>query len=102
MNTLLREQVEALEEHVEALENSLRAAPPPLPAVSDAITSRVELAAQLAALNATLSKLPEQLRNTSKEFKELYPDGVFCVQLDIDIRSNVNDKDAKDLSPKRH
>ena len=99
MNRLLREQVKALEEQVKALKDQLAGVNTPLPAVAGAIASRAELAAQLIALNETLSQLPGQLDATAKEFRELYPDGVFRVHLDIDIRSNAKDEHSINLSP---
>ena len=99
MNRLLRQQVEALERQVEALKDQLAGVDTPLPAVAESIASRVQLTAQLVALNETLSQLPSQLDATAQEFKELYPEGTFRVTLDIDIRSNAEAEDPVILSP---
>ena len=56
-------------------------------------TPEQDLATTLAELGQTLNALPDRLETVSKEFKKIYPNGVFDVQINIDIRSN---KDAGD------
>ena len=50
-----------------------------------------ELAASMAQLATILQELPGQLDETAKKFKEVYPDGTFTVELNIDIRTNADD-----------
>ena len=56
-------------------------------------TPEKDLAVSLSELGNSLNALPNRLETVSKEFKKIYPNGVFDVQISIDIRSN---KDAKD------
>ena len=53
---------------------------------------------QLLAI--TLQELPAQLDDTAKKFKEVYPDGVFSVRMEIDIRTNAKDDNPMDLVQK--
>lgn len=57
------------------------------------------LAESMQELSAVLAALPEQLDQTARQFKAVYPDGEFTVDIDITIRSHPQSAGAIDLSP---
>ena len=56
-----------------------------------------ELAASMAQLATILKELPGQLDETAKKFNEVYPEGTFTIELNIDIRTNAEDPNAIEL-----
>ena len=57
------------------------------------------LAESMQELSAVLSALPEQLDQTARQFKAVYPDGEFTVDIRVTIRSHPGSEEAIDLSP---
>lgn len=66
-------------------------------AIGEAKKRQANLAQSMQELAEALEKLPGRLDKVAKEFKTIYPDGTFTVQVHIDIRTG--EEPAVDLSP---
>nr|MDA3962373.1 PDZ domain-containing protein [Planctomycetota bacterium] len=62
-------------------------------------TEEVQLAQAMMELSQTLSELPDKLDVAAQQFKAVYPDGEFTVDIVVRISSNKDSADAIDLSP---
>ena len=58
-----------------------------------------DLAEAMQELSDTLSSLPERLDTAARQFKAVYPDGEFTVDIVIRITSDADSADTIDLSP---
>ena len=58
-----------------------------------------DLAQAMSSLSTTLDVLPGRLERAAKQFKTVYPEGEFIVNIEITIRSHPEDEVLLDLSP---
>lgn len=65
----------------------------------DRAREETDLAEAMQELSDTLSTLPERLDTAARQFKAVYPDGEFTVDIVIRITSDADSADAIDLSP---
>ena len=52
----------------------------------------------MQALIATLNELPDRIDQAASQFKQIYPDGEFNIDITISIKSNTKAKDPLSLS----
>jgi membrane-associated protease RseP (regulator of RpoE activity) len=88
----LREATKRME-NLRNQNNALRAA---LPATDP---QQVPLSVAMQNLADSLNALPERIDGTAREFKRIYPNGRFQVQIVIDIATDASSTAPLDLSP---
>lgn len=95
-----RESVnEALEEAGETVGELQAARATQLADLEAARAEEKTLAESMQELSTVLSELPGKLDQTAKQFKAVYPDGEFTVDIQITIRSHPESAATIDLSP---
>ena len=94
---------EEIDENSEALLDLQAKRAAQLEELAEARREEMTLAQSMASLSTTLSALPAQLDQVAKEFKAVYPEGEFTVDVTIRIRTHAQDANSPalevDLSP---